>query len=666
MKKILILFTATALLGMSLSLEAATVVWEDGMESLDPWTEASRADPEEGDSVGGIQVVGGWMIQMNSWWGTNPSGQNAGWTNMWTNTGVVIQPGTEYTLTFRMVSYANEKAVTINLSGVDSATWTNFDSPSISPATSWGNYTVSFSTVGGENNAVVGQELGVGISPGWWNNLGISTVTIELESSVLTAHNPSPTPDEDVDDNLNEVGTIGDAGVDVQLGWTTGRDPEDDPNYVSINPNITAHYLYVRENEPNFVDVTPEVIDEGMVGETASVLLEDLPYGSVFYWRVDESVNSSSPSDPNTIAGATWAFETIQEVPNILTDPKDSLVADGETAVFEIEATSPTTMLYDWYLSADKVLDTFVDTHLGQTTEADPNLYYTASLADAGKFVFCEVSNAGSLTSVSQPALMEVERLIGHWKMDDNLNDSSGYGWNGTYTTAPVVYDGAGKDGSALSLLNEPNHVQISGSEDAFNFFHLGLTVNCWIKTDKIWSGLVCKQDRTGYDPYNGFIFEINGSGQVNLGYRGVGGPVGSTAVNDGQWHMVTGTFDGDTGEMVIYVDGEEDAVGTYPNAVVRQADNPLVIGAEEVAGTTVLEGLIDDVRVYTYAKTDTEVLDLYNELTDPDKILCLLDYMSSADISGPTGEPDCKVDLNDFAEIASGWLTCGLYPTCP
>ena len=54
-------------------------------------------------------------------------------------------------------------------------------------------------------------------------------------------------------------------------------------------------------------------------------------------------------------------------------------------------------------------------------------------------------------------------------------------------------------------------------------------------------------------------------------------------------------------------------------------------------------------------------MLDLYNELTDPDKILCLLDYDNIADVNG-----DCKVDLSDIADVAAGWLTCGLYPVCP
>ena len=162
MKRLIVLFLVCSL---AVSVARATLVYEDDMSSLDPWT--------VGNDGKGVAVVGGWMIQMNSWW------DSAGWTNMWSNSGVEIQDEKNYILTFRMISYADEKAVTINLSGVDGATWTTFDSPSISPATSWNDYEISFTTVGSENDAVVGQELGVGISPGWWNNVGISTVSIE-------------------------------------------------------------------------------------------------------------------------------------------------------------------------------------------------------------------------------------------------------------------------------------------------------------------------------------------------------------------------------------------------------------------------------------------------------------------------------------------------------
>jgi len=45
-----------------------------------------------------------------------------------------------------------------------------------------------------------------------------------------------------------------------------------------------------------------------------------------------------------------------------------------------------------------------------------------------------------------------------------------------------------------------------------------------------------------------------------------------------------------------------------------------------------------------------------------------ICDPVPVADISGPTGTPDCIVDLFDFAELAASWLTCNLVPVeaCP
>ncbi len=36
-----------------------------------------------------------------------------------------------------------------------------------------------------------------------------------------------------------------------------------------------------------------------------------------------------------------------------------------------------------------------------------------------------------------------------------------------------------------------------------------------------------------------------------------------------------------------------------------------------------------------------------------------------ATDLSGPAGEPDCLVDLYDYAFFAAGWLDCNLYPDC-
>ncbi len=87
----------------------------------------------------------------------------------------------------------------------------------------------------------------------------------------------------------------------------------------------------------------------------------------------------------------------------------------------------------------------------------------------------------------------------------------------------------------------------------------------------------------------------------------------------------------------------------------------------------------MDDLRFYNYPMTDTEVADVYYEIST--KGVCILDFTSAFDLTGPDGRPDCRVDLLDFAivaqgwldmynapdlsELAADWLSCKLYPTC-
>ncbi|MHC4782948.1 MAG: hypothetical protein ACYTE0_07850, partial [Planctomycetota bacterium] len=64
---------------------------------------------------------------------------------------------------------------------------------------------------------------------------------------------------------------------------------------------------------------------------------------STYYWRIDEGIVASpDPSDPNdVIRGQTWSFTTDGLV--ITSDPNDTLVPDGGTAVLEVVARSVAT-----------------------------------------------------------------------------------------------------------------------------------------------------------------------------------------------------------------------------------------------------------------------------------------------------------------------------------
>ena len=172
MKQVTIILMA-GLLASGVSMGA--FVWENDCSSLAGWGYNSN------NGIG-VYVVDNARIQMNSW--ANVGGDNAGWTSLWRNTEVVMTAGVEYTLTITMQSYVSDdggKEVPFNLQNV-SAGWTVIaeTSPFVSNA-GMAEYTLTFTAGDNEDGFV----LGIGVDPGWWNNLGIDHVSIIPEPATL-------------------------------------------------------------------------------------------------------------------------------------------------------------------------------------------------------------------------------------------------------------------------------------------------------------------------------------------------------------------------------------------------------------------------------------------------------------------------------------------------
>ncbi len=73
--------------------------------------------------------------------------------------------------------------------------------------------------------------------------------------------------------------------------------------------------------------------------------------------------------------------------------------------------------------------------------------------------------------------------------------------------------------------------------------------------------------------------------------------------------------------------------------------------------------GQVDDLRIYNYEMEREAIGKLYYDVTNEPSCV----YGSpDLDLSGPEGEPDCVVDLYDFAVFAADWLNSGLYDPQP
>jgi hypothetical protein len=537
--------------------------------------------------------------------------------------------------------------------------------------------------------ALVGQQLGIGLL-----QIDSDTPPYDLYGiygwihadyvrvMALAADDPTPASDWEFDDNLNAAGVANGSTVDVQLEWYTAKNPDanDLPAYENPNPAVTNHYLYITEDSdpnladpnyvPDFTGVSPVIIAAGAPDAQASYLKTGLNYDSIYIWRVDEQLSGGG-----FIEGPVWFFETISESPVIIDEPNDVLVAENGTAVFELTVTSTTAESYQWYESADTIPDPGGDDPAISGATSSTLTLNNVPLTDADSYVFCVITNASPDATTSRPALLEVQRQMARWKMDDNLLDTgeNAYGYDGSM--ASPTYQ-TGIDGKAVEFFNDVVYMEVPGAVDDFNNYHLGLTASVWVNTSTVnWGTMVAKQNRDG-SPWTGWVLVTDNLANPSLNIRGVGGVTGTSSVADGQWHLVTATFDGANAR--IYVDGEleaeEDLSGTIEtdNPLYEGTpldDRPVTIGAEDTNGGTPFVGLIDDVQVFNYALSATGVVDLYNSYVSVADINpCITElYTASVDLSGPAGDPDCKIDLYDIAEMFAAWLEEGCYPNpCP
>ena len=435
-----------------------------------------------------------------------------------------------------------------------------------------------------------------------------------------------------------------DVAIDAILSWT----PPEDPNFPGVVlGNIISHDIYIGTSEADVI--AADIATEGIYRATNPV--EDTTYqpgvddatalvsGTTYYWRIDEVM----PGDSNTIKGETWKFTTVvdETVLSIIEHPQSIGVIEGEDIVLEVLAANATG--YQWF---------FNDGELAGKNESTLTVP-AAQLVNEGDYK-CRVSkDAESIDS--DVATVFIKRLMGHWKLDDTLVTELGDGFDGYLIGVgqdPNYVDGI--NGKALELYGEGRVVEIEDSAEAFNFYTKAITASAWIKTTQAGYGAyISKQDRVV--PWKGLILSHNSNSAIfNIRQMLPGAISGAGNVADGQWHMVTGTSDLDSGIARLYVDGE--LLGEYIGVSSGEGNElPLVFGRETIQDeTAIFQGQLDDVHIWNYSLDAMEVALKYNEFVEAN--VCI--EIPELDFNG-----DCIVNLADFAEIAAEWMECNNVP---
>jgi len=192
-------------------------------------------------------------------------------------------------------------------------------------------------------------------------------------------------------------------------------------------------------------------------------------------------------------------------------------------------------------------------------------------------------------------------------EFEDNLNDSSGNGRNGTHNGTPVYVPAI--YGQGLDLNGNPDRVSITGYKGIIGPH--AFSIAAWVRTTNN-GDIMSWGSMAGNGQY--VVFRINGgSPRFACGGGNVTPPV---FVNDGEWHhlamtaMDNATPDSDF--IRIYVEGADvtPIVQDTAPTVSPVANVDLRIG-NRIDGTNWLNADLDDVRLYDRVLSAAEIYNL-------------------------------------------------------
>jgi hypothetical protein len=212
------------------------------------------------------------------------------------------------------------------------------------------------------------------------------------------------------------------------------------------------------------------------------------------------------------------------------------------------------------------------------------------------------------------PLLNNIE---GYWKFNETAGsaapDLSGNSRNGVLTNGPV-WTSSGKLNGALQFDGVNDYVEITGYKGVTGTS--SRTCSAWIKTSGSSVNSVIMDWGTSVSGQK-WLFGIFTTGKLVL-YTWSPYIQTNMAVTDNQWHHVAAVLmnDGtpDVSEIKLYVDGQLQAVTvSSAQAINTVSAANVLIGAYDSAGAKggYFNGLIDDVRIYSAALSQQQIIDI-------------------------------------------------------
>lgn len=266
------------------------------------------------------------------------------------------------------------------------------------------------------------------------------------------------------------------------------------------------------------------------------------------------------------------------------------------------------------------------------------------------------------------------DNLIAHWAFDETsgttATDTSGNGHDGANTNATISTDTpptAFSNARSLSFNGSDSSVE-AAPQAALTGNH-SRTISLWFKTTVADTTQgIFDSGGIGHDTAMEIYTVADGGAGVNpptnpggiaivMWDNDIYVPIGISAVANGQWHLLTFTYDEATQQSTLYFDGAapqaylwdggewSPALQTQPFTTVDPLNtiaNDVLIGQARTGyfgmGNNFFNGTIDDVRIYDTALTATQVNNLAGGSDNPSVPVSTNDSTVTND--SPTNQP--------------------------
>jgi hypothetical protein len=404
--------------------------------------------------------------------------------------------------------------------------------------------------------------------------------------------------------------------IEISSNQATDPDPADgtfNPNtWVTLiwEPGDTAssHNVYFGDDFASVNDRAADTFQGNLtdrymiIGFPEYVLPDGLTPGTTYYWCIDEV-----GADGVTIyPGPVWSF-TIPNNTAYNPQPSDGLKFEETTATLSWVAGLGATKHYVYFGTSYEDVNSAGGARSQTSTaynpgplEGDTAYYWRVDESDGRRVYRGDIWAFRTKPEIS----ITDAKLIGFWKFDEGHGntalDFSGHGNDGTFGGDPEWTEGVMN--GALDL-DGSDYIVIDGVVN--DITSTNITLSLWIKTTQTSEGeIFAANDSASAHP---FIFGVrNGYPYVHDDGIETTFP---TAVNNGQWHMLTFVRNGTNG--YVYVDAVQ--AGTYSAGFSLDTVTRWSIGQEwdNTTPSDFYAGMVDEARVYNTALTQPEISEL-------------------------------------------------------